>query len=236
MKHTPLSLLFVSLVAAVPVMQVACGTSGDDLFGKGSASGSGGATSSATSSATTSSSTSDTSSSSGARGGGGSTSEASSASATASSASASSTGSGPGGMLDCGGQSCPQGGQAACCWDHFMLNGAPQGECVQGSPENDGCETGLVDGPSGAETRIECETPDQCAGKMCCGKKVSSNIGQYYTEVSCQPICDWPDVLLCDMLDPTFICPIVDNNGFPTQTICKASMLLPTGYFVCGLP
>jgi hypothetical protein len=223
-QHPHLTHVVFSLLVAAAA--AACGTSGDELFGGGTdgaaTSGAGGASSSASSSGTEDVSSSTTTSA---------TSGPASSSAEASASA--STGSGPAAMLDCNGQTCPQGGQSGCCWDNYGLNGGPQAQCVNHTEQ---CDTTLHDGPKGAETLIQCETPDQCPnGQICCGHREYTMFGSYYTEVSCQASCEWPNVNLCDASDPSFVCPVVDNNGFQTQTTCKASTLLPMGYTVCGL-
>ena len=119
--------------------------------------------------------------------------------------------------LPCGDGDCPFGGQNACCWDAYQLNGRPQGECVQGSPVTDGCTTDFTG--IGAETRIECALPDQCDGKLCCAHRAYFQGTSYYDETRCSNECIWPDVVICDADDANFVCPIALTRQGPVQTV-----------------
>ncbi len=237
-------LALVAAAIGVAALPAGCGVSTDAtaLFGSGATSGAGGNGTSSTTGATTSGTTgttgeggaSTTSTGTTTTGdGGGST---TSTSTTGTTTTSSSTG---GATLVCGDVDCPQGGLNACCWDNYQLNGAPQGQCVMGSPDNDGCITQAA-ANAGFETRIECQVPSQCApGQVCCGDRQTYGGGgqpqvTWYASLTCVSDCPWPDVELCEPgVTP---CPIVDLNGVPTQLICKPSQLLPSGYFVCGTP
>lgn len=149
--------------------------------------------------------------------------------------STSSTGTG-GDMLppvDCGNELCKIDGDSACCWDNYQFYGQPQGECVMGTVETDGCQTSAMGEPqaAGAETRIECQGPVHCAAsETCCGELRSAFAqGQqifFYESVTCQQACAGnQEVPLCDPTAAT-PCPLGGN--------CQQSSLLPTGYFVCA--
>ena len=227
--------LRVLSIAAPPLLLslFACGIGdGENLFGKsGSGENGDGGAGAVTASSTSSdvgASTSDGGSPSG-PGPGPSSSRASSVSSSSSRASSSSS-SGGGIAVDCGQTECKVENQSACCWDNFQLNGPPQGECVQGSPENDGCDTEYDGMGNGAETRIECQLPSHCKdGEFCCGDRVLLDAGSaYYATTSCQASCDEPDRILCDPLAASDLCPL--------GTFCVESQLLPPGYFICSNP
>jgi len=155
--------------------------------------------------------------------------------------STSSTGAG-GDMLppvDCGGTTCKVTDDGACCWDNHELYGPPQGECVQGTVANDGCQTFSQDEPGqpGAESRIECQSNIHCAAnETCCGElrsAFSQTLNQqifFYESVTCQQTCGGggpgpQEVPLCDP---------GEANPCPQGGTCQQSTLLPSGYFVCA--
>jgi hypothetical protein len=136
--------------------------------------------------------------------------------------------------LPCGDTTCPLGGNSACCFDKYQTNPAPYATCVDAPANSDNCKTYVAN--DGLETRIECSQSSQCKdGDLCCAhRQFFNNNGSFYDTVSCQSSCGWPDVQLCDLGDPAATCPVVDTQNGPVQTVCKASTLLPGGYFVCG--
>jgi hypothetical protein len=234
----------------------ACGASGEFLFGEpvgettvgaggatatsgagassnvsSSVAGSGGSTASSTATSSSSTSTSQTSAS---------TVAATAASTVASTAAvtASSSSGAPVQTLSCGNTTCNLTAGEGCCWDNHGLLAGEKGACVSGPVENDTCNTLQVG--YGPETRIDCQTSDQCAsGKTCCARrnKYFANNQQYtvYDQVTCEDTCgQFGTVILC--IPNVTACPVVQSNQGPVQTVCKASQLLPTGYYVCGNP
>ena len=218
-----------------------CGGVGaaDGLFDSGSA-GAGGApvsTSVATgSTADTTSTTGDTSAASATSSAATTSAATTSASVTSSAttASASSSTGGPVETLPCGDTTCPLGDQSACCWSKFGMPMA-SGVCVQGPVDSDGCKTYVA--RDGLQTRIECQTSAECTQGTCCGHRMYFN-GQnfFYDLVSCVDTCPASDVKICDPANPSDLCPKVNIQGNPVQTVCKQSGSLPPGYFVCALP
>lgn len=140
----------------------------------------------------------------------------------------SSSGPPPDPAVDCNGSSCVIGSET-CCWDTNDWNGGPQGECVTGSPFDDGCSTEYFFGEMGAETRIECQLPEHCPGQVCCGHRTIVENGQndwaFYSTTVCESFCGGNDRVLCDPNGPD-VC--------PGGTSCQPSTLLPPGYFVCA--
>jgi hypothetical protein len=216
---------------------IACGSK-DQLFGGGGSSDGG----SAGAPDTSSSSSTDASTTQASTGGGGSTSS-SGGSGGATTSQSTTTGPGGGSSIDCGQTSCSFGGDSACCWDLYQQYGMPYAECVMGSVENDGCSTTMPGEPGepGIETRIECQTTSQCGGgQVCCGHREQFFSGgqqyTYYESLTCQASCQWPDITMCDDLQWSGNCPMVDGPNGPVQGECKQSDLLPPGYIVCGTP
>jgi hypothetical protein len=128
---------------------------------------------------------------------------------------------GGGNMVDCGpGLACAVGPQAACCWDTYLTEGQPQGECVTGPPDADGCAT-QEDG-SGHETRIECQGAGSCAaGEICCGELYDSPQGQNYMNATCQASCS--SFTIC-----------VGDQECSGGESCNDSSYLPDGYGFCA--
>ncbi len=231
----------VGAVSAFVLSLFGCGgvNGADGLFDSGSSGAGGapgttsatGATSAATTGATTSSATSSASATTGAS----STSASSTSASSSSAASSSSTG---GGIetVSCGDVTCPIGTESACCWSRFATPSS--GACVQGSPDNDGCKTFLAN--DGYETRIECQTSAQCDQGVCCGQRTGFFQGGqqkfFYEILSCVDACPSKDVTICDPTNPADVCPKIATQNGPVQGVCKASTLLPSGYFACGAP
>lgn len=146
----------------------------------------------------------------------------------------SSSGSGPAPiMIDCNGISCPADATNACCWH----NQGDTSECVQGPADADNCNTSAQQG--GYATRIECQIPEHCpAGTVCCGNRVQGQQGTFYESLTCQETCPSPDIVICgNQGEEGPVCPyVVPMNSPPYQSVCKTSMLLPVGFFVCGQP
>jgi hypothetical protein len=188
----------------------ACGGTGNtkDLFGTGSGQGT------------------PTGSGEGGAGQGGATQSASSSSM------ASSSSGGPVATLACGDMTCPVGGQNACCYDEYELNGAPQAECVSGPPADDNCSASQ----DGYETRIECQLPEHCPADMiCCADLKQTQNGNWYSTLACATECTWPgNRVICDPMNPD--CPLVPFEGQQVQTVCQASNILPDGYSICRTP
>jgi hypothetical protein len=234
------------LAAAASAFAIAAGCGGvdnaDGLFdgaqGGGNVFGTGGnaTTSSSSSSSSSASSSSSTSSSSSSASSSSSTSSSSSSSSASSSSSTSSSSSSSSGAptLSCGDATCPVGGDSACCWDNYETSAPPQASCVDAPADSDGCKTYVAN--DGLESRIECQLDSQCpAQEICCAHRVFfNNDNSFYDLVSCRESCEWPHVELCDPADPATVCPIVNTQNGQVQTTCKASKLLPPGYFVCG--
>jgi hypothetical protein len=130
----------------------------------------------------------------------------------------------PGGNADiiaCGtGLTCDVSMSEACCWDTYLSEGSPQGECVTGDIASDGCAT-QQDG-SGHETRIECQGSAQCAtGELCCGELYDSPMGQNYMQATCETSCG--SFTIC-----------ASDAECPTGDSCNSSNYLPTGYGYCA--
>ncbi|MEM1029307.1 MAG: hypothetical protein AAF928_02205 [Myxococcota bacterium] len=140
-------------------------------------------------------------------------------------------------QLDCQGTTCPGGGTNACCWDEYGQNPAPAGECVSGPTNNDGCFTDPQQ-TGGFETRIECQRPSDCGPSLiCCANRRFFQGNPWYDTLTCETQCDTPDVQLCEDLNDSANCPLVDvEQGPPQPGVCQPSSLLPTGYIVCGRP
>jgi hypothetical protein len=112
---------------------------------------------------------------------------------------------------------------------------------VTGTNETDDCSTSQTG--EGWETRIECQLPSHCsAGLVCCGDwRQGWYEGQqysYYEDLTCQPNCEYPSLIICDPSAPvTEGCPLLPNGtGGTVQSVCEPSQLLPPGYHVCGVP
>jgi hypothetical protein len=104
-----------------------------------------------------------------------------------------------------------------CCWSSFQLFGS----CSQ----NGGCP--------GNATQILCQLPSDCPGQICCANRNSSQ--SPYDLLECVDQCDLPSRVVCDPMNPD--CPLLPNGmGGMVQSVCKASQLLPQGYYVCSLP
>lgn len=136
-----------------------------------------------------------------------------------------SSSSGPlGDFVDCGnaGQ-CKVDESSVCCWDDNDSNG----QCTSA----DEC---ALTATGQFLTAVHCQHPTDCPGQVCCGHKYFGDGGQVYEATSCTNTCQAPDVQLCDQNVPN-ICPFFTNGmGQQQQMFCKASTLLPTGYFVCS--
>lgn len=135
-----------------------------------------------------------------------------------------STGSGdpPGDTVDCGSQSCSIDQGGICCWTDVTDSGT----CASGDGSCQNTTFGTT------KTAIECQLPSQCdTGQICCAHRDFD--GAPYDSTSCDDNCYLPDRYLCDPNAPD--CPVYqDQGGNPLQSTCKASTLLPPGYFVCG--
>jgi tRNA A-37 threonylcarbamoyl transferase component Bud32 len=142
--------------------------------------------------------------------------------------------------LECGNTSCPAAGGGACCWDNALSQGPPQGECVSGSLQADGCATtARGETVRGFETRIECQVSAHCnAGEVCCARLVErGHKGEpYYEWVKCMPRCEQPLRQLCDDVRSAEACPRLPSGNRTVAAECKRSTLLPAGYLVCGYP
>ncbi|MEP7121876.1 MAG: hypothetical protein ABJE95_13230 [Byssovorax sp.] len=227
-------LISIGALGALGVTIFGCGGvgAGDGLFDSGGA-GAGGTpmstsvtTGSAPETTSTTSTTGATSSTTG---------TSVSSSATATSASASSSTGGVVQTLGCGNVTCPLGGENACCWSKFGMPMA-SGTCVDAPAASDGCKTFVAQ--DGLQSRIECQTSAQCAqGSTCCGHRTPFN-GQnfFYDLVTCVDACPMSDVTFCDPNNPADVCPMVNTQNGPVQGVCKSSISLPPGYFVCGSP
>jgi hypothetical protein len=134
----------------------------------------------------------------------------------------------PGEVLCADNMTCSIANLGACCWAQHT----DTGNCVQGPNDMDNC----TQSQSGGNTRIECQSDVQCdGGEICCGDRANGNFGDYYWQVTCQDECQ--DVRMCAKPGPDPSCPIVTcQQGQQVQGVCKASQLLPIGYFVCGCP
>jgi hypothetical protein len=131
--------------------------------------------------------------------------------------------SGPGHTVSCGlAGSCMLNNNTVCCYD----SGTHTSMCTQDS----NCQqTG-----NQLPTAISCAGPMDCHnGDICCAVRYFNADNQPYEFAQCQNGCDLPDRVVCDITNPD--CPIYTNTqGMPVQSTCKASTLLPTGYYVCG--
>lgn len=77
-------------------------------------------------------------------------------------------------------------------------------------------------------TAITCDSPEDCApGDVCCAHRYANNAAYPYMSVACQSACNAPEAIVCDPTGP---------NICASPMICKASQILPSGYFVCGSP
>jgi hypothetical protein len=211
----------------------ACGIS-DDLFSPNGVRGDGGGTTPDDDGSTsaTGGSSSVTSSSTNGSGGAGATTGVGGSGAAGGSSGSGNTPS----PLDCGGVTCPSD---ACCWDNYGLYGSPQGLCVSGSVEADGCSTtNPAESDPGYETLIECETAKHCGtNQFCCGKLESTQGYNYYEEVTCEASCNYPNIQLCDNAGDSTGCPELPlQGGGSVKGVCQPSQLLPAGYLVCGYP
>lgn len=126
--------------------------------------------------------------------------------------------------VDCGGQSCSIGQGGICCW----IDAVNTGTCAPGPSA---CEnTGTI---GNVKTAIECQLPSQCdSGEICCAHRYYDSGGSPYESTSCDSTCELYDLYLCDPAAPE--CPVYQDANGPIPTSCKASTLLPPGYFVCG--
>ena len=83
----------------------------------------------------------------------------------------------------------------------------------------------------GSATQIECQVPSDCNSGICCA--IRNNSQSPYAVVQCDTQCDLPSRFLCDHLNP--VCPpYIDGQGNTIPTTCKASTLLPLGYYICS--
>jgi hypothetical protein len=70
---------------------------------------------------------------------------------------------------------------------------------------------------------------------VCCAAREFLQNGSYYSTLSCQAQCDWPNIIMCDVPgEQGPDCPVVQTMQGTVQTTCKQSQLLPQGYLVCG--
>lgn len=144
--------------------------------------------------------------------------------------------------IDCGsGLTCNLDKGEACCWDNLNLLDGPQNKCVTGPLDNDGCNT--LQSGFGPETRIDCQDESDCgATKICCArrKQFFANGKQYsvYDQVRCEDSCNYQfnDQKFVVCIPNVTMCPMVPNGNKWVQSVCKASQLLPGGYYVCGVP
>jgi len=167
----------------------------------------------------------------GGAGQGGAGQSSSSASSASSSSMASSSSGGPVVTLACGNTTCEVGGQNACCYDEYEVNGDPQAECVSGPADNDNCSTEQ----GGYETRIECQLPEHCpAGTVCCADLNQTQNGNWYSTLMCATECSWPGNRVVCSADAD--CPVVTFQGQQVQTVCQPSTILPDGYMICRTP
>lgn len=122
--------------------------------------------------------------------------------------------------VDCNGSDCVVENGGACCFDLDQETSVcqPSGEC------GDEITTTIV--------TLQCQTPDDCAGQICCAHRELPSGSSPYESTSCVSECGYPDLYLCDINAPD--CPIYDTPNGPVQSECKQSTLLPGGYYVCG--
>jgi len=123
--------------------------------------------------------------------------------------------------VDCQDGPCVVEDGGACCFDL--------------EAETSTCE---ASGECGDEIRntivtIQCQTPDDCGGEICCAHRELPTASSPYGSTECVSRCSYPDLYLCDINAPD--CPIYDTVNGPVQSVCKQSTLLPSGYYVCGL-
>jgi hypothetical protein len=198
----------MALLAATSL--TACGLAGEDLFGGrttpsegqggagsgGAPAGSGGETAAESVAASAAQSAASTAQSA-------AQSVSSAAQSVASSAEASSSTGNPGGVVVwCAGAPC-QGGEVCC----FHLQ----------DPNLDNC--GDAGRCGGGFIELSCSGPGDCPGaQVCCG-----DWQNFYTDISCQPACDAPDVTLCTG----------DPGACGAGQFCDASGSLGAGYDVC---
>ena len=109
---------------------------------------------------------------------------------------------------------------------------------MNATPDNDGCKTYDQGQGNGRQTRIECQTSAACGGgQICCGVRVQNNNSPtYYSDVTCQAACTWPNLQLCQPNNPNAPCPTITTPQGTVQLKCQQSGLLPDGYWVCGTP
>jgi hypothetical protein len=119
---------------------------------------------------------------------------------------------------------------SSCCWTG-LGGGCGTGECVQGAPGADGCNT---QGGPGASVRILCSLPSDCGGLICCGSRYNVGGSLYYSQIDCEAQCGGSNVTLCDVNNP--ICPMFDTANGPMMGVCQPSTILPAGYYVCNAP
>jgi hypothetical protein len=220
------------------ILAAACGSDAEDLFGNTTQDDAADTTGAGNASSTTSgmgasgndgsgaigSGASGNVPSSGGAGRGGSASGGAPSTTSTGGAPTTSSGGSPGDSLDCGNADCPVARDSACCWDNYEQNPPPKAECV--STATDACNNTVSQ--SGLETIIECQLPSHCKTGVCCAEREFFTSGgqsmSFYSELSCQDSCAWPDILVCDPQAP--MCPV--------STTCVQSQLLPPGYFICA--
>lgn len=213
-------------IAVLSSASIGCSPDTADLFATGS-DGNGGA-GATTAKSSTSSAVPDTTTTTGATTGAtnpDTTAATTSGPAQTVSAQASSSSGPVGTFVACGdaGQ-CDVDASNVCCWD----SDAKEGDCT----EADAC---ALTATGQFVTAIACGGPGDCPGQICCATRYLNSADQPYETTECASQCQQPDVQLCDPSAPN-ICPNYFENGQQKQMVCKSSMLLPTGYFVCGRP
>lgn len=197
----------------------ACSADVDDLFGggEGTAGGGGAQTTTATTGTTSTSGPSGPGSTTTGTTGTTSTSgPTTSSSVTTGQTTSVTTGPDPDPTASCrGAGECSVQGQGICCWDLE----AQQGEC---QPNSEQCQASSFD----QVTAIHCQLPDQCPGQVCCAHRAFPSNQSPYDVTACMSPndCGDPNRIVCDPNAP----------ACPGGQTCKASQLLPPGYYICS--
>jgi len=109
-----------------------------------------------------------------------------------------------------------------CCYD----SGTQGTDCTDAS----NCQG---NGTSQFPTAISCQFPSQCESGICCGTRYFDNGQLPYETTACADACESPSRFLCDPQHPS--CPDFTNmQGQQQMMFCKASTILPPGYFICS--
>jgi hypothetical protein len=134
-----------------------------------------------------------------------------------------STGTGtPGPTVDCDGTTCSIDNDGVCCWTDSSETAA----CLPASS----CQGSI----GSVATAISCQTQDQCPGQVCCAHRAFMSSQSPYESAVCSDQCDYPDLYLCEGPNDSSCPAYQDGNGGTIQSFCKASQLLPPGYYICG--